>query len=398
MNLRTIAFNNLEADDRSAIAPWIPLIPAGLQCTIAEYTKCEEVGNSNNGLLNINSSMPIGFVLGGKAELCESYEFHEMTAYRPIRLLSRGDLFGDFSFLDNRLGCNGITQRGESWKIYAGARSVLIAQKAPSDNEHYFTENGVTKPHLILPGVIQQETRVLFIDGSLIEENNAGFVELLLRHSWAKAKIYRDCLNSFNFNQLLLFKEKAYRLHEDLISRVKQGGAREYAKAVSKDAILDVFLDAVWDACNRPLRNEPLFEPQSNGSVGSNGTKRLELLGLKAENVFLASASGTPGKPLFFPVDKNNFLIGVYADAALRNPAKQRRDAFKGNIDRIFSKKQQSPKGSSSKPANQFYLDLANILISEEIIPQYSAYPYSVVCREIQGLYSKMMVLEFTGK
>lgn len=316
-----------------------------------------------------------------------------MTAYRPIRLLSQGHLFGEFSFLDAELGCNGAAQRSESWKIYAGARSVLITQKISRENEHFITEGSTTKPHLILPRILQEGARVLFIDGALLREDRADLVDLLLRQSWVKAKIYRDCINSFNFNGLLLFKEKAYRYHEDIISRHRPGGGRQYTKAVSKDSILDVFLDAVWDACNRPLRDEPLFE----APIISGETDKLRMTGIKVNNIYLASNSWGTEKPLLFPVGSHNFMIGAYAKAALGNPAKKRRDGIRKSIEKVFQK-QNTQRNASEKPANEFYIYLANALIVSEIVPQYLDYPYNIECKEIQGTHSKMMVLEFTRR
>lgn len=393
MEFRPIMFSELDAADKTTIESWAPLIPAQFHCKVGTYAKCEEVGDCDRGLYGIEYSLPIGFVLSGKLEICESYEFLGMTAYRPIRILSQGDLIGDFSFLDANLGCDGTSDRGESWRIHAGARSVLIAQKISRIDEHFITEGGTTRPHLILPWIIQEGARVLFFDGALLQKGNADLVDRLLRHSWVKAKIYRDCLNSFNFNKLLLFKEKAYRAHEALITSTTSDGGREYTQAVSKDAILDVFLDAVWDACNRPLRHEPLFERAMISSEAS----QLGVTGVKAQNIYLASTSWKSKNPLLFPVGSHNFLIAAYARAASENPAKLRRDRIRTNIDNVFHK-QNSQKPAKKKPANQFYLDIANTLIASEIVPQYPDFPYGVECKEIQGTHSKMMVLEFTRR
>lgn len=393
MDFRSIIFDELDASYRAAIESWASLIPSKFPCTLGTYDECDVVGDVNGGLTGINYAMPIGFVLSGRLEICESYEFLEMTAYRPIRLLSPGDLFGDFSFLDAALGCNGTARRAETWKIHSGARSVLITQKIGRYEEHYITEAGTTKPHLILPRILQEGAKVLFIDGEKLREHGACLVAPLLRHSWAKAKIYRDCLNSFNFNELLLFKERAYRFHEDLTSRGRQGGGREYTRAISKDAILDVFLDAVWDACNRPLRNEPLFETP----IISTDIEKLRVTGIKPNNIYLASTSWDTDNPLLFPVDSHNFLIGAYAKAASENPSRIRRDSIRKNIEKVFQK-QIKQRFSNEKPANVFYTDLANLLIASEILPQYSDYPYNVECKEIQGTHSRMMILEFTKK
>ena len=392
MLIRPILFSELNAEDKCTIEPWSHLIPANLICKLGEYGMCEMVGDFNR-LVDINYAMPIGFVLSGKLEICESYEFIDMTAYRPIRLLSKGDLLGDFSFLDASLGCGGTTQLPESWRIHAGAQSVLITQKINSSNDHYITKGSITRPHLILPRITQEGARVLFIDGAQLQGHSAGLVDHLLRRSWVKAKIYRDCLNSFNFNALLLFKEKAYRAHEKLISQIRSGKGRLYTRAVSKDIILDVFLDAVWDACNRPLRDEPLFGTPTT----SGGTDQLDVTGVKIENIFLASTSWDTEMPLLFPVGSHNFLIGAYATAALENPAWKRRKSIKSSIEKIFNK-QNTQRVANEKPANEFYVDLANTLIANEIVPKYSNYPYNVECKEIQGLHSKMMVLEFTRK
>ncbi len=389
MKLLPIQFSDIDYVDKQAIASWAPLIAADVFCKIAEYAKCEDID-----LNNLNYSTPIGFVLSGKIEIYESYEFLEMTAYRPIRLLSQGDVIGDFSFLDAKLGCSGPTRRGESWRIQAGARSV---QRIHPDNEPVITDGGTSKPHLILPLILQEGARVLFIDGAQFGENETDLVDRLLRYSWVRAKIYRDSLNSFNFNELLLFKEKAYRIHDDLLNKRRDGGGRQYAKAVSKDAILDVFLDAVWDACNRPLRNEPLFLAQSGESLSPNEASALSMTGIKPENIHLASASWATESRLLFPVGSHNFLIGAYAQAALDNPAKKRRDSIRRNINRIFHR-QNKQRDANEKPVNEFYLDLANIMIAENIVPKYSNYPYRVVCKEIQGTYSKIMVLEFASK
>lgn len=392
MGLRPIVFRDLNHSEKSAIEYWASMIPENLHCKLGTYGKCEEVGDSSNGVAGVSYSMPIGFVLSGKLEICETYEFLGMTAYRPIRILSKGDLFGDFSFLDDELGCNSRTRRGESWKIYSGARSVLITQKIDSHREYVITEGGTTKPHLILPQILQEGARVLFIDGAQLRGHGVCLVEPLLRHSWARAKIYRDCLNSFNFNELLLFKEKAYRCHDDLTSRLS-GGRKEYAAAISKEMLLDVFLDAIWDACNRPLRNEPLFGKPNISSEFNN----LKDTGITLDNIYLASTSWEANSPLLFPVGSQNFMIGAYAKAVSEGPVNKRRKTIRNDVEKIFEKKN-TQRSASGKPANKFYLDLANELISSEILPTYSQYPFDIECKEIQGVHSKMMILEFTKR
>lgn len=66
MELRSIMFGELDSVDKITMASWASLIPANLHCKLGTYTECEEVGDVNNGLVGIDYSMPIGFVLRGK--------------------------------------------------------------------------------------------------------------------------------------------------------------------------------------------------------------------------------------------------------------------------------------------------------------------------------------------
>jgi hypothetical protein len=396
-----------DAECRQVIAPWIDLIPVNQPCVDVLYKHGEEIGDFSK-YHKIELSKPVGFVLKGRAELYESYELASVTSYRPIRLLVPGDLFGDFSILDDRLECTGPSRRGEGWKFCAGTRSILLKQLVEVRHRNHFRGDDGTlfEPHRFLDHHSSDlTTRVVFIDSSFVgmvpDDQRAfpgkDFFDKLIRYSWPRAKIYRDCLNSFNFRELLLFKENAYKVYAAFLRRKERGSDRpKYAQDGAKENLLGIFLDAIWDACNRPVRSEPMFVAQSKALLGAGAQKALEKYRIKLDNVLIAAPNESQNE-LWFPVDKHNYMVALYAKAYIDSANDDQSRKFMSNLLTILGAKQVVQRGSIQLSSRTLYRDLADALIGE-ITRGHEHYPYNVSCEDIVGFDGRLMILRFVKK
>jgi len=399
---RPIQLQDLAPEQKATLGHWLDLLPPTLWGKIQNYVFGEEITFSEVG------GREFGFVLSGTLEVCEVYEFDRKTTYRPIRVLSSGEMFGDFSILDSWLGCAGATRRGETWGLFAGARSILIAQSVDPGDQADFkkTEPTVLSAHLALPKIFPKvRTTLLILDGGDLAESSMELRFAFHQYSWPRAKIYRDCLNSFNFREFLFYKEAAYRTYDGLMKQ-KVGSVYKYARFSARREVLDVFLDALWDACNRPVRCEPLFVASTPATFNMDGIAYLKLRKIDPCKVWLPCGLDVPVHTGWFPLDRNNFIIGAHAQAVLSKGDVLKTETFKRGLDKVFATRHRVDKkpcvGTSDiqtrLPPKKLYQDLANTLIAEFILPRYSGYLFDVECKEVDGFDSKWLVLEFSKK
>ena len=187
---------------------WDGLLPT--RFLVATYWQGHIIGSSKIGFNNIRLNFPLGIVLEGRAELFEMYVSNGLAAYRPIRIIEPGELFGDFSVVDRILKLDGNTRRGEKWQICSGFKSFAITSKIDNKDYQYFEpedkedkdkegqneEEPIEKaiyPHLLFDRILRhQKTKIAFFDSSFVVDDSP-FFNKLIRYSWARAKIYRDC-------------------------------------------------------------------------------------------------------------------------------------------------------------------------------------------------------------
>lgn len=151
---------------------------------------------------------------------------------------------------------------------------------------------------------------------------------------------------------------------------------------------MNVFLDALWDACNRPLRGEPVYVQATNSSSpGSAVLEAFRKIDIDPANVLIAHEAADE---FWFPVDCNNYLIASYCVGHFTNANLQ------GDFKTIFGGKRQRQTLNEVKKYNPrtFYHDLCNKLLTQ-LITKPKTYPYNVTCEDVDGLERKLLVLHF---
>lgn len=405
----------------SVLGIWADVIPMNTPCVTRTYKHGEEVGSSNQKrFLKVELPNPLGIILEGRLELYESYVAHGFAAYRPIRIIREGELFGDFSALDRCRGLQG-GRRGETWKLCSGYRSLFVTKEVNSDNMHVFQKlsdrddlDTDIHTHRILDTILNLKTTIVFIDSSFMARRDRLYNELL-DYSWPRAKIYRDCLNSFNYVEKIKFTMDAMKVISDLkLLRTIDG--HKYTSKGRDPVLLHLFLDAIWDACNRPIRNEPMLTMGINDdiyrsrlAISKDKAKDIakiekELKGYQDElltynigfNDILYATDSYEYLEFFFPIDSANYLLAshilFFTQAASTDERYMKR--IEG-IDKIFGGKRDNTK-RPKKCVNPrgFYRDIANNILSSSILPK--GYPFNVQCKEIEGLLRSHLFLSFT--
>ncbi len=149
MVMRAIHKNFSQIQDRDAIERWAPFIHADTPCIEATCSYGDVIATDEGFARSIRLESPLGFILSGNAELCEASLLGDVAAYRPIGTLDKGDIFGDFSVLDNLLGESGPTRRKEQWELVAGGKSVHIIGTCKEHIDLIDNEN-IYQPFLFL--------------------------------------------------------------------------------------------------------------------------------------------------------------------------------------------------------------------------------------------------------
>lgn len=317
---------------------------------------------------------PIGIIVSGKAEIYEMYITNNFSVYRPIRLMGVGDLLGDFSLLDY-ICCEkdkqSISRRGEKWKICAGFRSILITQN--SDLTHFLQpHSSVREQHLVTDVALkdQKAVTIVFFEANFINKSSPLLPQLFL-YSWPRSKMYRDSLNSFNFSQLLKFRRQANQVAD----RMKTQG-------IDKKNAMQLFIDAVWDAYNRPIRGEPMFVQASSEILGA-AEDHFNKIGLSLDNVLVGKIIDFSCDEFWFPIDLNNCFIASNYDVTGVNGA----DRLK-----VESQKDVFYECMNKKKYRLFYIDFCHHLLTI-LASNYGSYGYEVSCLSVDGLEVKKPIL-----
>jgi len=332
---------------------------------------------------------PIGLVLSGTAEIYETYVVDRLRSYRPIRLLEAGSIFGDFAVLDHHypvlhdLGpYNG--RRGETWKLCAGRKSILITNKVRNGDLFHCMESDVVEPHRLLDNSSNRCSTVIAFVSSDFVAREPDFLEDLVSYSWPRAKTYRDSLNSFNFTELLDFRRHALKRVDGLLrSRTSDKKSTLYSGGIGKKRLLPLFIDAVWDACNRPLRREPMFAAADDAATKAliEGTPNI---GIQSDHLLVASHLQNE---FWFPVDCSNYLLASYC-------AEEK--ALQDEITDVFGGRRKRDAGTIQRNPRTFFRDLCNELLQD--MTSNPHYPFDVTCEDIEGIERRMTVLRFARR
>lgn len=379
---------------RDALGIWGSIIPEDTICYVAEYPQgyritCDELEakNASSIFRYIQLQRPLAVVLSGRAEICETYNVHKCVAYRPIRILNPGDLFGDFDIIDHILGSVGDSRPNEAWSVYAGIKSVLLTLDNPIKNKNILrkladqVDSDLHCPHMIFDYIFEEKTVIGFINSDFIKINTPFFNELIAS-AWTQAKTYRNCINSFNFSTLLKFRQKTKTVCNDLHAE-KARKDIEYSLNTSIKALFPIFCDAIYDAYNRPLRDEPMFS-ECRKLEEENVIKKLESLRLLPKNILIASHEKNE---FFFPIDYSNYLLASHYDSDTK---------LDEAMARIFGVKQQ-PNNKNGTTPRDFYRDIANKLLGV-LSKDYPNYPFEVKCKDMMGSKRNQLILHFKKK
>lgn len=295
---------------------WRVHIAADTPILVVEYSHGDVIVDSTNPDANPRLNNHMAIVISGMAELTEEYSLtaHEnsagVTCYRPIRLLEKGDMFNDFSIVDrNAFETVPSNRPGETWMLRSGRRSCeVIPHKPISSYVQFRDDEGIHAPHNFLQKNFNEPCQVAYV---YVNEGSSDFHKLLhdlMKNSWRRAYTYRACLNSYNVGEKLDFRYKALKAIGAL-NKVRgilnQAGAdkdKKYADKVNRTEITEPLLDAVFDAINRPSRDEPLFAelPSYGHSLGKI------LVSARPSKI---SSTDT----FYFPIGRGNYLLAKHA-------------------------------------------------------------------------------------
>jgi hypothetical protein len=295
---------------------WRTHIAADTPIVVVEYSHGDVIVDSTAPGTNSRLNNHMAIVISGMAELTEEYSLtaHEnsagVTCYRPIRLLEKGDMFNDFSIVDRHAFETVPAARpGEVWTLRSGRRSCqVIPHKSISSFVQFRDDEGIHAGHNFLQRSFNEPCQVAYV---YVNEGSSDFHKLLhdlMKNSWRRAYTYRACLNSYNVGEKLDFRYKALK-SIGALNKVRgilnQAGAdkeKKYSDKVNRTGIMEPLLDAVFDAINRPSRDEPLFAeiPSYAHSLG--------------KILVSARPSKNPSTDTFyFPIGRGNYLMAKHA-------------------------------------------------------------------------------------
>ena len=347
-----------------------------------------------------------GFVLSGVAELYDISKYDQIVAYRPIRLLTQSNIFGEFALLDdyvfnltpeNKVGSNGLPR--ERWQLISGRRCYLLKQRIASNfrsklyqldpahddgNEDLDLpeEKGAYELFNLLKsfGDKMQQTEIALIDLTQLIRKNTTLRLDLFEYGWEQVKIYRDCLNSFNLSHILEVRNTAIKTAKIL--------AKKSSAATKWEAIVPLFSDAVFDALNSPLRNEPTFQNIKQDHLPVEVTQQLEKWGISCPISNILSTSLEHEGEFYIPLGVHNYLINLYLNDS----------HIAEDINIVFGKNFVAPtKEKSLRNPREFYEVLANKLIAG-FLTSHVNYPWKVTCISVDGINRPMLLMHFTAK
>ncbi len=386
MTITPANFKDISKQYYAELGDWRALIPQDVPCVLGTYNQGEPIASrvdlakykkddsitsevKEHDLIfhDINFEQSLGIVLKGRAEIYEKHIINDFTAYRPIRILKKGELFGDFSVVDKCLDVSGNSRPGETWEISAGFKSVLITNKVTDKTlKKYFKHSqlrtqktSLIEPHRFLDKLFTSITIIVFIDSSFVQEHKL-FFNKLLAYSWCRAKIYRDALNSYNYSNKLRFATKVNTLIYDLFSKEENKSIKSY---------LPLFIDAVYDVYNRPIREEPMFVVTP--SPGPEAEPLIQEAVLTREQLLCADDYSAV-TDYWFPLDYGNYLVSA-------NCCKDR------DLEKTVSK------NLKIRTFRDRYIKIANAMFTDHetfkdlFLTDIDKYPFLVNCFETDG-------------
>lgn len=350
----------------------------------------------------------IAIVINGVAELFDLSSYNQTVAYRPIRLLNQSQIFGEFSLIDSLVFQNNLAQTksynsrpGERWQLISGRRCYLLKERGRSSN--FKKELGKLCPTYVpgndddddgTPGNFDlfnvfrqfkntmQSTDIALINlHELIGNGDSALRLKLLEIGWERVKIYRDCINSFNFSNLLEMKNLALKLAKNLTT---PRGTAIPSTATKWETFVPAFTDALIDALNIPLRNEPVFQNFTDNLL-DGVISQLAKWGIgDPQTAILSTSLNYYDSEFYIPLDMHNYLINLYVNGSYIGE----------DINTIFGSKFTNGENRKQMNARDIYIKLANKIIKKFLFTN-NTYPWEVQCVSMNGMCRPMLLLCF---
>jgi hypothetical protein len=279
----------------------------------------------------------ISFITEGIAEVCEEYEFKPQGggagdgrlvcphAYRPIRHLEVGDFFGDFSLVDRAVFGPATRSRPfENWKLVYGGRSAIFlcsGDATPPKHLFYNSKSGTgtrAVHHLLDRAHSGKKVSIIDVRWRDGEPRFDDFFHGLIRASWKRSYTYRLASNSYNVHHKFVFLRRAAEAI-GFFPEQNAGNDRDtdkertfypYPFTVGYGLMGAIFLEALYDAINRPVRDEPLFAEVAWLQRGGDLDTALKSGKLLLPARFRKHVSI---KKFYFPLGLTNFLVANFA-------------------------------------------------------------------------------------
>lgn len=358
----------------------------------------------------------LGIVLSGVIEICEEHRLSDSLpkakdylAYRPVRIMERGEYFNDFEAVDRATGLDKpAIGYGEKWRIYAGGHSIIVRSNIEKSRD--FVLNGLVQPDIFLKRQTTDTTKVAYIsyDRDLFEGENP-FRDEIFRQSWHKVAAYRTGLNTYSISLLSKFRKismSAWSALEDTEkwrpkvsvnkSNDKQIKVQHRAVANSaKTTIHTIFSDALLDALWRPIRKDPVFSPWI-GKLSSDIVTELPS-NFSEKNLLVARKVDRCTGSFYYPIDLHNLEINQHCSGPTTVSPAMSALRVERNSSASTGEGSAEP-GDEGQRAMDFYRDLANECIDRYLGELGAAYPFSVKCINCECLVGRMLLLEFQKK
>ena len=316
--------------------------PRVTQIYTTKYRWGEAIGTAPDYLRGHTNKIILGIVLGG---LIEIFEVHDSFlgdtyyAYRPVRILEAGDIFNDFSAIDQHIfpESNSRESRpGEEWTIRAGLHSSLIARaqkKGASAIREKLPQIEIYEPEAIDSEVDDKiklahekenlqhkhSARAALHDANakstilvgyiLIDfaECSDNFMINIMKSGWRRLLTYRNSPNSYNAAYRHGIVAEGIKIIDDLVPDAKTGESYKYNPKHNRYDIQEVFIEAIFDAVNRPDRHEPVF---------FKFNKCNHILSLEKshqDGMMVSKRVREEDKEFYFPIDFANHMIASLA-------------------------------------------------------------------------------------
>jgi hypothetical protein len=321
---------------------WLLDIDEDIDVTILDFTHNQLIADNEGGTSRFfvptatTETSPLFVVISGRLELFDLVPNDEILAYRPIRVLTPGDMFGNFEILDKFYSgqdFNPILK--ETWFLAAGHYCIIPIIKsgklkqnkkpgsrpleqilgfrsihAPTASRgHLYRQEDhrfypfVTRKYQHVSLDIDENRRAAQVACIQISQDylrkSAKLFYGLLELSWKHAQAYRFSINSFNLQSLSVYRSEISMQRRNLQEREKHRYSSDWPSKI----LPNIVVDALMDTLNRPIRLEPCYS-----FVETNELSLIESSSYSDKELLIATPS-FDSTPFYYPFDHYNHII-----------------------------------------------------------------------------------------